>query len=663
MAIRVQSFGPFIAQTAADAAAAAAAATAAAGSATAAGVSQTITTDASIGAANAAILTDKVPSAPGADPDLAMYGANRLKVASLVGNRDAIVALAAVAATVPPPDKVPGASRGLAIVSGDGYIKSNSLGYAPEPGTLLTATKDDTSGVSVPAELCGAPAVISVNKVLYLYGGFGESTRLGGSGAFLDQDIFTPSPGIAGYETVFMGSGGVRPNGNTWRQIVTAYEAEDDSGINPVFETGMVRGAYKIFDTIKNATTKVPNIGVSSWCQPGAQWKDLNRGTNVWNWMMMDWTRWVEVGKSLGYRVILAALINKQGINDAVAIAPQMWAEMQDRSAQQLNDAAKRVFNQSQDIPFYITQPSDGSTGDLTPFGVSQAAVDLALRHGLIRTVGGATQVDRIDGTHPDSINAAWENELDFLGVADDQMKGNSAYMPPCVLDNWRTGQKTWRLMVGAPYPLINDTSGKVIVTTNIAGLYGWQVSDTGSIVPVTSILVVGDGGASLPGVGYIDLTLTNNPSDYGELLLGIGQKQGPGGGLTTGSSWPCKVKANVSGGVVTGFTSTTMGGGWTSAPDVVISGAGTGATAHTTLSGGVPTIVLDSGGSGYGGTTTYARVLRQGAGRTHGARHTFGWNRGAFSSIGWDSLASGSTANPRPLNEFLLRQWLRLKR
>lgn len=616
------------------------------------------------GAANAALFSDDVPGPGG--PDLALYGADGLKVASLVGNRDAIAALAAVAATMFS-DDVPGSAGGFKVVSADGFVFGESSD-GQELGATLTSIKDAASGVSVPAEAIGAPEVIVLRKTLYLYGGLGESIRLGGSGAFADLDLYTTSP-KSGYETVFMASPAVRTNGASWSQIVPAYEKVMPGSINSILETGMVRGAYQLLDVIRNGTGKTPNIGVASWGQAGAMWQDLNRGNVKYNEMLLDWRRWVEAGRGQGYRVILAGVINQQGVNDATHTKHETWADMIARSAEQLNEDARRIFGQSKDVPFYLSQPYTADTfglikdGAVNDYGVAQGVIDLALRHGLVRAVGGGPHVDRIDGTHSDSLNAIWQNELDFLGVADDQFRLNGALKPACVLDNWRTGEKTWRLKIGASYPLVRDSSNAVVQTLNLAGLYGWEVADGGSIVPIASIDVVGDGGASLPGIAYVDLTFSNSPSAYGELVLGIGVKQGPGGGTTNGTAYPCSIKANVSGGVVTGFTTPVLGTGWLTAPDVVISGAGSGAAAHTTLSAGIPTLVLDNGGSGYGGTSTYARVGRAGMGRVHGARQIFRWQRNAVSSIGWDGLEIETTANPRPLNDFLLRQILRLKR
>lgn len=59
--------------------------------------------------------------------------------------------------------------------------------------------------------------------------------------------------------------------------------------------------------------------------------------------------------------------------------------------------------------------------------------------------------------------------------------------------------------------------------------------------------------------------------------------------------------------GVITGFTITEGGAGYTSAPTVTISGDGTGATATAVLTGdAVTSITVDTGGTGYsaGGTT-----------------------------------------------------------
>lgn len=607
------------------------------------------------GAANAALLSDDVPGSTG--PDLALYGADGLKVASLAGNRDDIAALAAVAATIAN-DDVPGSSRGLKVISADGYLLSDDRTATTELGTTMGSLLDAASGLNVPVESLGAPAVIVCPKVLYLYGGIGQSLQVAG-GLFADGDIYTPT---ALHDSVFMPSVGVRPNGLRWTQAVPAYEQLDSRNVNPVYETGMVRGAYALFDKVKAAAGYDLNIGVSNWALPGQPWVNLARGSDVWNWMLLDLQNWVDWGRANGYRILMAGMLQQHGHADTGTVSPELYATKIDRSVLQFNTDAKRILNQSQDVPWYLTQVGVATTSSLTQYGVAQGQLDLALKHGLVRLVGGDPQTDSIDGTHWDPLNYLWGRELAFLGVADDQFLGG--LMPACVLDNWRTGEKTWRLKIGANYPLTIDTSGAVVVMENIAGLNGWEFDDGSGTNGLASMAVVGDGGATERGTAFLDITVTNTPSQYGDLRLGIGLKQGPGGGLTDGgSSFPCSIKANVSGGVVTGFTQTLLGSGWTTPPLMVISGAGSGAVGHTTLSGSTPVLHLDSGGSGYGGTSTYARLLRAGAGRVQGARHAVRWNRGAASSVGWDGLAAANTFNPRPLNDFLYRQLVRLKR
>jgi len=70
---------------------------------------------------------------------------------------------------------------------------------------------------------------------------------------------------------------------------------------------------------------------------------------------------------------------------------------------------------------------------------------------------------------------------------------------------------------------------------------------------------------------------------------------------------------ATVSGGVITGFTVSSGGSGYASAPTIFItdSGGGTGASATATVSGGAVTVIsVTAGGSGYTDSTTSVIIL-----------------------------------------------------
>jgi hypothetical protein len=137
-------------------------------------------------------------------------------------------------------------------------------------------------------------------------------------------------------------------------------------------------------------------------------------------------------------------------------------------------------------------------------------------------------------------------------------------------------------------------------VTLDANGVYSFQFGSAGSSNTQVTETIGTTAGSTLT----YTKTLTNTPVVANSITVTDGtnlwsQSVGnPGVGATA--------TANTISGFVIGATITNGGSGYTSAPNVSITGAGTGATATATLTDGVVTgITINSAGSGYTGAVT----------------------------------------------------------
>ena len=145
---------------------------------------------------------------------------------------------------------------------------------------------------------------------------------------------------------------------------------------------------------------------------------------------------------------------------------------------------------------------------------------------------------------------------------------------------------------------LYEETIGAVTLDAN--GVYSFQFGSAGSSnTQVTETI-----GTTVGSTLTYTKTLTNTPVVNNSITVTDGTNSwsqsvgNPGVGATA--------TANAISGFVIGATITNGGSGYTSAPNVSITGAGTGATASATLTDGVVTgITINSAGSGYTGGAT----------------------------------------------------------
>jgi hypothetical protein len=145
---------------------------------------------------------------------------------------------------------------------------------------------------------------------------------------------------------------------------------------------------------------------------------------------------------------------------------------------------------------------------------------------------------------------------------------------------------------------LYEETIGAVTLDAN--GVYSFQFGSAGSSNTQVTETIGTTAGSTLT----YTKTLTNTPVVANSITVTDGTNSwnqsvgNPGVGATA--------TANTISGFVIGATITNGGSGYTSAPEVTITGAGSGATATATLTDGVVTgITITSAGSGYTGAVT----------------------------------------------------------
>jgi uncharacterized repeat protein (TIGR01451 family) len=140
--------------------------------------------------------------------------------------------------------------------------------------------------------------------------------------------------------------------------------------------------------------------------------------------------------------------------------------------------------------------------------------------------------------------------------------------------------------------------------------------------------------------------SLTNGGvSSIAVVTAGSGYTSAPEVFLTGGGGTGATATAIISGGVVTGFTITNAGTGYTSAPTVSFAGGGGSPSAVPTVSGGVVTgYTLTSGGSGY---TTAPTVIISTNGSGSGATATATISGGAITAVSTGAGGTGYTNTP----------------
>jgi hypothetical protein len=145
---------------------------------------------------------------------------------------------------------------------------------------------------------------------------------------------------------------------------------------------------------------------------------------------------------------------------------------------------------------------------------------------------------------------------------------------------------------------LYEETIGAVTLDAN--GVYSFQFGSAGSSNTQVTETIGTTAGSTLT----YTKTLTNTPVVNNSITVTDGTNSwsqsvgNPGVGATA--------TANTIVGFVIGATITNGGSGYTTAPEVTITGAGSGATATATLTNGVVTgITINSAGSGYSGAVT----------------------------------------------------------
>ena len=635
-------------------------------SAAASDVSAGIAATAAAGALNQEFLTDDWPGfvAPYVGPDVALLDANFQLIWSAQTTNEEIAALQATGANRNVLDDWPGYGfRGPWFLNADGTI----LGEAPPQGGLSQATQiaaqyDSSYQLQTPMR------VTTTGDTVWLYIVFGQSLTLGGGlinpVVYTDQTV---ASGMSWYPYCWMPSVGVVPYGDYWSSMVNAYEQIFSIGINPSGETGWVRMLGRLHDRVYEATGRHIHQAVITQGVQGQTLAELGPGTFNGEALKQNVERAVAWGASIGKRVAVRGFIQVHGNANAGITQTLRYQLMCSRFLDIWNEELPRLTGQTEKVMLFMRQDSVAPDDFMTEFGQSQAQLGLAMADERVCLVGGGTQTDNQDGTHKSNLNYLWEGELIAEDIADHLFLGGM--VTPAVNNCWQSGATTFDFDIGAQYALNFNQTGDVIGLVGIQGYYGCEFTDGSGSPPTITGFSVLDTSITAPQRTILRATLSAPPTGPASgYCFGFGMRQNANVG--TGGGFQAEGYAVVSGGSVVDIIITNPGNSWANGNQIAIGGAGTGATATSVVSGGqVVGYTGLVGGSGYGGTQTYAQFLRSGAGAHVGARHCFELLRGAYSSIGWDGLEAPTpsnptpaapTQNPRPLNPYLARQFIR---
>lgn len=510
-------------------------------------------------------------------------------------------------------------------------------------------------------------SITTTGGTLYVWIPFGQSLVVGGGST--NKTIYT-SQAVAAlmgwYPYCWMPSTGIIPYGNYFETMIPAYEQNLTLGAPPTSaETGWVRMMGRIHDKVFAKTGRHIRQAVLGQGIGGQTLSALGPGTLNGEGIKKNLSQLIAWAATQGWRVSVRGFIQVHGNANTGNTQTHQYQLQQTRFLDIWNEELKSMTLQNEDVRLYIRQDSLASQNFMTELGMSQAHLNAAMSDSRVCLVGGGTNTDNADGTHKSSLNYIWDAELMAEDIATNEFMGGMT--TPAAFSCWQSGSTTFDFDIGAQYALNINTTENVIGLVGLQGYLGCEFTDGSGSPPTITNFQVLDTTLTAPQRTIMRATLSAPPAGPASACsFGLGTRQN----ITTADGFSADGYAVVTAGVVTNIVITAGGNSWTVGGQIAIGGSGTGAKATSVVGGGQVTGFTGLvGGSGYGGTQTYAAFLRSGAGAHMGARHCFELLRGSYASLGWDGLEAvtpsnptpaSPTQNPRLLNPYLARQFIR---